>query len=187
MSLCYSAPCAHPSGAASVLSPAQQTAPLLPPDISYQSHYSPQEVVPKLPSPHQATNPHLHLSLIRLERHLIHADHSNPQRLEGWIWGTHSCFTFSYWTMLAVGRGGWLLMGVAQVAPDGLIALAMLKMDPWCHYWRSGWLRIADIIPLPSFIHVCRLLTMNWGLVNLSVVGWPLIKSQITTLLPYVS
>lgn len=31
--------------------------------------------------------------------------------------------------MLAVGRGGWLLMGVAQVAPDGLIALAMLKMD----------------------------------------------------------
>lgn len=98
LSVCGLHSCTRPLGEASVLSPAQQTAPLLPPtapDISYQSHYRPQEVVPKLPPPHQATNPHLHLSLIRLERHLIHADHSNLLHLEGWIRGTHSCFTAS--------------------------------------------------------------------------------------------
>lgn len=179
--------CTRPSGEASVLSPARQTAPLLPPtspDISYQSHYSPQEVVPKLPPPHQATNPHLHLSLIKLERHLIHADHSNLHRLEGWIRGTHSCFyCISYWTMQAVRRQGWILMGVAQVTPDSLIALVMPKMALWCHHWRSSWLRILYIIQLPSFIQV---LTMNWGLANLSVVAWHLIKSEIITLLPYV-
>lgn len=77
--------CARPSQAASALSPAQQIAPLLPPmatDISYRSHYSPQEVVPKLPPTHHVTIPRVHLSLIRLERHLIHADHSNPRRLD---------------------------------------------------------------------------------------------------------
>lgn len=165
-------------------------APLLPPtapDISYQSHYSPQEVAPKLPPSHRATNSHLHPSLIRLARRLIHADHSKLQHLEGWLWGTYSCFTFSYWTMLAARRGAWLLTGVPQVAPDSLIALVMLKMGLWCHYWRSGWLRIADIIQLPSFIQVCHLPTMNWGSANLSVVAWPLIKSQIITVLPYVS
>ena len=57
--------CALRFGGASVLSPAQRTAPPLPPaapDISYQSHYSPQEVVQSFLHP---ANPHLHLSLIR--------------------------------------------------------------------------------------------------------------------------
>lgn len=57
--------CARHLGAASVLSPAQRTAPLLPPaapDISYRSHYSPQEVVQSFLHP---TSPHLHLLLIR--------------------------------------------------------------------------------------------------------------------------
>lgn len=142
---------------------------------SYQSHYSLQEVVPKLPPPHQSTNPYLYLSLIRVERHVIHADHSNLHHLEGWLWGTHSCFTVSYWTMQAVMRGGWILMGEAQVTTDSLVALLVLKMSQWCHYWRSSWLRIAHI------------LTMNQGLANLSVGAWSWIRSQIIRLLPYVA
>ena len=122
-----------------------------------------------------------------LERHLIHADHCNLRRLEGWIWGTHACFTVSLIEPCRLrGRGSWVLMVGAPVASDGLMALAVLKMGPWCHYWRSDWVRIADIIRLPSFIQVRHLLTMHWGLANLSAEAWPLIKSQITTLLPYV-
>lgn len=166
-----------------IFSLVQQTALLVPPtamDIRCLSHCSLWEVVPKLPPPHQATNPYLSLSLIRQERWVIHADHSTLHHLEGRLWGTHSCFSAS---LIEPHR---LLMGEAQVTPDSLASLLVLKMGLWCRYWRSSWLRIAHVIRRPSFIYVYNILTMNQGLANLSMAAWPWIKSQIIKLLPYV-
>lgn len=92
--------------------------------------------------PTKLPTPHLHLSLIKLERHLIHADHSNLHRL----WHTLLSYCVSYWTVQAVRRGGWILMGVAQVASDSL--------HPWC--WRWACDATIDVAADSELLISCR-------------------------------
>lgn len=165
--ICFISPTANDSSPASLCNTYQRSESLQPAGGGTKASSLPSESPPNLS---------LHLLLIRPQRHLIHADHSNLHCLElsGSLRLREPC--------RPARRRGWILMGVPLVTPDSLIASVTLMMSLRCLHWRSWLTQSCSYHSVPLlFILVCNLLTMDWVLEKLSVVAWPLTKCQIIT------